>query len=179
MSSSHSVPPVSQFGHTSSSAAYVGSGLGFGGSGGDGDGSILLGGAGGSRRIRNVLTGGVIFYILSLPYMNQLTNSYLGNTDSKCPSFYTRIFHTALYMLVLVMLMTKTAFGLVPWNKVLGASALSALLFFFLTSPDMYRFTNSLLRLGADPGCPHNTSILLHAAVFMFVSHVLMCKAAL
>lgn len=178
-----SVPPVSQFGHTSSPGAYVGAGFGYSGSIDSGD--VISGGGGGGgawtsdRRVRNVLTGGVIFYILSLPYMNQLTNQHIGNSDSKCPTMYTRIFHTALYMLVMVMLMTKSAFSYLPGSKVIGASLLSALLFFFLSSPDMYRFTNALLKLGADPGCPHNTSIMLHAAVFMFVTHVLMCKASL
>jgi hypothetical protein len=123
----------------------------------------------------NLLTGGLIFYLLSTPFANQLTNRVIGHYESKCPSMYTRILHAILYTIVLLFLMAHFAYVRVSNSKTVLVSAVSGLLFFFLASPDLYAATNRLFRLGSDPSCPSATSILLHTVVFMLISHYLMC----
>ena len=128
----------------------------------------------GSSNSHNVVTGGILFFLLSLPELNRLTNKYIGHTESKCPSLYTRIFHSFLYMICIVFLMTQYAFMHAPWNRVLGIAILTGLLFFFLASPDLYAFTNSVVHFGSDSNCPTLTHILMHSVVFMIVVHFLM-----
>lgn len=126
-------------------------------------------------KMNNLLTGGLIFFLLSTPTANQLTNRIFGHFDSKCPSMYTRILHTIIYVVILLFLMSHFAYVQVTNHKTMLISVLSGLLFFFLASPDLYSATNKLFRLGSDPACPSITSIFLHTAVFIAISHYLMC----
>jgi len=126
-------------------------------------------------KMNNLLTGGLIFFLLSTPAANQITNRIFGHFDSKCPSMYTRILHTIIYCLILIFLMAHFAVVKVASSKSVMISVLSGLLFFFLASPDLYSATNKLFRLGSDPSCPSTTSILLHTVVFIVISHYLMC----
>lgn len=126
-------------------------------------------------KMYNLLTGGLIFYLLSTPMANQLTNRVIGNYDSKCPSMYTRITHTVIYCVVLLFLMGHFAAVRLASSKTVMVSVLSGLLFFFLASPDLYAATNRLFRLGSDPSCPSTASIFVHTFVFVLISHYLMC----
>ena len=125
--------------------------------------------------MNNLLTGGLIFFLLSTPTANSMTNRIFGAGDSKCPSMYTRILHTIIYALILIWLMAHFAYTKIATGKNVTISVLSGLLFFFLASPDLYAATNKLLRLGSDPSCPNTTSIFVHTIVFILCSHYLMC----
>lgn len=131
-----------------------------------------------SPHVPSVLSGGVLFALLSLPAANQFTNRVVAGAAGACPTMHTRVVHTLLFMLALALMVSQFGRQYVPaLGKMAVAGLLCGLLFFFLASPDVYRLTNMLVRLSPDAACPRLSHIFLHALVFMAVVHVMLCHA--
>jgi len=127
------------------------------------------------------IAGAALFAALSLPSVNELSNSVFGaGAGVRCPTGATRALHTVVFLLVSLLLLLqfgrqRSAADLQTAKDMVPVALFSALLFFFLASPDVYRLTNRVLRASADASCPAPMHILAHSAVFLIISHVLSC----
>ena len=118
-----------------------------------------------NKKLMSSLQAAVLFVLLNLPVVYQLTNRFLGNTwdeANQCPTNYGVLLHAGVFYL-LGYLMSK---GQSKSEKMKGCLT-GALLFAILSSPMAYRLVRSLLPFVASPeGCPSMVGVLVHAAVF-------------
>jgi hypothetical protein len=115
----------------------------------------------------------LLFVIVSLPSVYNLTNSSgLDTTSGPCPTSVGKLLHTLVFFLLLFLLMKY--FTLKKSGKTDGLMAkyafYSALIFFLLSSPEVYSVTRSLYSGIADSnGCPTLVGIMVHGLVFIAV----------
>lgn len=117
------------------------------------------------------LFAGLLFLILSLPDLYQVTNRLVTGRPSGCPTVYTRPLHTMVYLGATV--------GVMLWNHmplamIYPLALLSSALFFMLISPDLYQMTHTLGATGSNVFCPSIFSVSVHAVVFAAIHHFLM-----
>ncbi len=106
----------------------------------------------------------LLFIVFSLPFLYQLTNKVVGESGS-CVTPRSHLLHTALLGAVLYFGMHVT--------KV--QAALSATLFYLVSSPDVYGETKRLgLPLGRSADCPGYVAIAAHSVVFAMSLYWLM-----
>jgi hypothetical protein len=64
-------------------------------------------------------------------------------------------------------------------SKKFKYSFYSALIFFFVSSPIMYQFTQKLnghmIQISDQAGCPSNSGLLLHTVLFLIIIFAVMC----
>lgn len=109
-----------------------------------------------------------IFILLSLPSLYQKVNLSVYGIESTCPVWQSRILHTILMFAIIVLSMayfSGTMMTWKAWKPYLKPAIIGALMFFFVSSGDMYRLT-SLLKSSGNPDCPSMTGILTHGAVY-------------
>ena len=117
-----------------------------------------------------------MFMLLSLPQVYGKTNDLLKTNGDNCPTFKTRLLHTLAFF-VLSYLSAKFYGEKMSQNKMIRCALCSALMFFLLSSPELYQLTGSLMgnvsndfasKMG-DNNCPTLTGVLVHTAVFALV----------
>jgi hypothetical protein len=102
----------------------------------------------------------LFFAIASAPFVYGLTG---GADSSGCPTIFGRLLHTLIFAVICYLSMWgKTNVGIKlkhTWN--------SAMMFFFISSPEMYSLVGSIIPGVADSrGCPTNIGIALHTFVY-------------
>lgn len=109
-----------------------------------------------------------IFLLMSLPQVYGKSNDFIKE-QGDCPTFKTRLMHFVAYFVLLVLALKYVAKIDKPLAEICGYALYAALLFFFISSPEMYQITNSLagnyMRI-ADGACPTFNGVLAHTAVF-------------
>ncbi len=105
---------------------------------------------------------------MSLPQVYGKTNGFLSE-QSDCPTFRTRLLHFVAYLVLVILALKYLVKVDKPSPDVTGYALYAALLFFLVSSPEMYQLTNSLfgasLKL-ADGSCPTFNGVLVHTAFF-------------
>mgnify|MGYP006146752089 CR=1 FL=1 len=117
-----------------------------------------------------------MFMLLSLPQVYGKTNDLFKTGGENCPTFKTRLLHTLAFF-VLSYLSVKFYGEKISQNKMVRYALCSALLFFLLSSPELYQLTGSLMgnvnsEFSAKMGqsnCPTLTGVLVHTAAFSLV----------
>lgn len=117
-----------------------------------------------------------LFVLLSLPQVYGRTNNMLGANGADCPEYKTRILHTVSFF-VLTYLSAKFYGQPMSKKQMLRCSLVGALMFFFLSSTELYSVTGSLVgrvnnnlgqRMGPET-CPTLVGVAVHAIVFNLV----------
>lgn len=112
---------------------------------------------------------GAVFLVASLPQLYTRTNKLVsGVAGSPCPDYKSRLIHTLLFFVCIALVMKFV--DKVKNNKLITKySIYGALLFFFLSSPEMYSVTNRLVgaHLQYDPACPSVSAVILHTVVYV------------
>lgn len=119
-----------------------------------------------SQKLMHAGVNGAVFLAASLPQLYSATNQFVSENGS-CPTYKTRLLHTVIFFALLMLAMKYV-------NKSADSAALLAkhafhasMLFFVLSSPEAYRFTNALYPGLADlSGCPTMTGLVVHALLF-------------
>jgi hypothetical protein len=98
-----------------------------------------------------------------------------------CPTATGHLVHTAVFMVLIYALMLVTSYNTPdifrkPLLVLLKYAFFSALIFFVLSSAEIYKFVNKFTGgVTADfNGCPTNYGILLHAFIYFIVVFVMM-----
>lgn len=98
-----------------------------------------------------------------------LLPQYYDKANGNCPSFKTRIMQFVAYIVVIILAIKYLAKVDKSYQELAGYALYAGLLFFFLSSSDMYRLTDSLFGEYiniANFECPTFSGILIHAVVF-------------
>jgi hypothetical protein len=115
-----------------------------------------------NKKLEFSALGAVVFAVTSLPMLYSYTNKY-ANAEGDCPMYKTKLFHTFVFFLLNLAVMyyfSKLETGLKVKYSIYGA-----LVFFFLSSTEMYNFTDNFVNTSRS-GCPTLTGIVVHAVVY-------------
>ena len=106
--------------------------------------------------------GALVFLVTSLPMLYSYTNRY-WEVDGNCPMYKTKLFHTFVFFVLNLIVMHF--FSSLDYGLKVKYSIYGALVFFLLSSTEMYNLTNNFVST-SDAGCPNTTGIVLHAVVY-------------
>jgi hypothetical protein len=126
-----------------------------------------------NKTLQHAALGGFAFFAVSLPDLYARSNKFLA-VDGNCPSWKSRLLHTIAFFVVTHLITTYVEN---PEDKstIMKKCMSSTLLFFILSSPEVYRLTNSFGFINTaddNTACPTMTGILVHSGVF-FVANLL------
>ena len=117
----------------------------------------------------SILTG-IIFYVLSTKYLYKFTNNLFLNENNECPNITSKLIHTFLVFLINFLLM-RPELNLEKENRTkIKYSFYGALIFFLLSSKEMYNLTN----IDENIACPNYSSIFIHSIIYVLVILLLM-----
>jgi hypothetical protein len=125
-----------------------------------------------NKKLRHSAWAALVFVIVSLPQVYNVTNSVLPTAINGCPTPVGLLLHTLVFFAVLFFIMkTVTLRDTHKPSGLLAKYAFwSALIFFFLSSREMYAVTGSVISGLADSnGCPTLTGVLVHGLVYVAV----------
>lgn len=126
-----------------------------------------------NKTLQQASLGAAAFFAVSLPDFYARSNKFLA-VEGNCPSWKSRLLHTIAFFVVTYLIIMHVE---KPEDKsnVMKRCMASTLLFFVLSSPEVYRLTDSLgfLDTADDNACPTMTGILAHSVAFM-VANMLM-----
>lgn len=114
------------------------------------------------KKLSISLGSAVLFILTSLPQTYLLTDRFLPDKlfdkRTNCPTLLGRLVHTAVFFAL-----TYLSMGSVKKHGLkLKYSIYTALIYFFLTSPELY----AAVGFADYKGCPTFTGILVHAVVY-------------
>ncbi len=124
-----------------------------------------------NKTLQQAALGGLAFFAVSLPDFYARSNKFLA-VEGNCPSWKSRLLHTIAFFVVtylIIMYVEKSE----DKANVMKRCMTSALLFFVLSSPEIYRLTDSFGMLDtADDAsaCPTMTGILAHSGLFVLAN---------
>lgn len=124
------------------------------------------------NNLKQVAVPAGVFLALNLPQVYQSSGALSGfpGVPAGCPSAQTRLLHTVAFFAVTYLINKYHKKG--SDNKqMLRYSLYGALMFFILSSPELYSVTDSLVRsvVNVDMGsvgCPNLTGVLVHTLLF-------------
>jgi Na+/melibiose symporter-like transporter len=114
----------------------------------------------------------LIFLIIAQPKIYKITNSYFNN-HTDCPTLISKLIHIIIFFILTIIMLyfVKKTLN----NYVLIKYALiSSLLFFFLSSPELYNLTDEIFKIETDINCPNQKSIMLHGIIFWIINYYLL-----
>jgi Na+/melibiose symporter-like transporter len=114
----------------------------------------------------------MIFLIIAQPKIYKITNSYFNN-HTDCPTLISKLIHIIIFFILTIIMLYFVKKRLN--NYVLIKYALiSSLLFFFLSSPELYNLTDEIFKIETDINCPNQKSIMLHGIIFWIINYYLL-----
>jgi hypothetical protein len=123
-----------------------------------------------NKTLQQAAFGGAAFFAVSLPDFYARSNKFLA-VEGNCPSWKSRLLHTIAFFVVtylIIMYVEK------PEDKsnIMKRCMASTLLFFVLSSPEVYKLTDSFgfLDTADDKACPTMTGILAHSGLFVLAN---------
>lgn len=127
-----------------------------------------------SDKLKQASYPGAVFLVMSLPQVYGWTNS-LFKTMSDCPTWKTKLVHTLVFA-VLVMLVDKYVRKSTKTNEQMLEYALTcALVFFFVSSQEMYMLTHAIYPATLDQsGCPTGVGVIVHTILYVVVLAIAM-----
>lgn len=123
-----------------------------------------------NKTLRQAALGGLAFFAVSLPDLYARSNKLLA-VDGNCPSWKSRLLHTIAFFVVTYLIITYVEKP-DDTSIIMKRCMASTLLFFVLSSPEVYKLTDSfqLIDTADDKACPTITGILVHSGVFVAVN---------
>ena len=128
------------------------------------------------NKVKSSLFTAAIFFAVAQPTVYRYTNGYF-NDMTECPTLKTRLLHTVVFFLVslFIMIWLKDNLHITEKAKLYSKYAFyGALLFFFLSSAELYNLTNSVLGLNNNITCPAQSGIILHTGAYALILYGLM-----
>lgn len=136
------------------------------------------------------MMSGILFLVIASPYTFSITNSVTSRfglviaDKSGCPNLAGVLLHGMVFTLVIRAMMegkTKAHSCLKPYTSKDKwiVSMIAGLLFLLISSPFLYEAVDSLtssfgLKIASADGCPNLGGLLLHSAVYMGMTRLLM-----
>jgi hypothetical protein len=120
-----------------------------------------------NKMLQQSALSGLMFFAMSLPDLYIRSNKFL-ETEGSCPNWKSRLLHTIAFFVLnylVIMYVEKPA----NMDGAIKRCTYSALLFFLLSSPEVYRLTDALkvLDTADDNACPTITGVLVHSGLYV------------
>lgn len=109
-----------------------------------------------------------IFLIMSLPQMYLRSNNLLSE-QGNCPNYKSRLMHFVGFLVLAILVFKYVSKLDKSFPELLGYALYASLLYFLISSPEMYQLTNSLIGNSiklVDGSCPTFSGIFIHTGVF-------------
>lgn len=120
------------------------------------------------KSLRHAGVSAVLFLLVSMPQIYSQSNNLLSE-QGNCPNFKSKLMHFVVF-LVLAILVFKYLMKLDrSFGEMLGYALYASLLYYFISSQEMYQLTNLLLGDSVkttDGVCPTFSGVVLHTGVF-------------
>jgi hypothetical protein len=117
-----------------------------------------------------------VFAGVSLPHLYNHSNKLL-QTNGVCPNYKSKLAHMLVFVALSVLLMKYVSKSDKSLKQQIKYSIWGALLFFFISSEEMYRLTSSFVSELAVDGCPSVKGLAVHTGVYAIVLYGLMLLA--
>jgi ABC-type multidrug transport system fused ATPase/permease subunit len=123
------------------------------------------------RKIKITLKSSLLFFLLNLKQTYELTNKIFPfqTLHNGCVTNLGLLSHTIVFLLLTLLSMTGSN---IPLSVKLNHSILGSLIFFFLSSKQIYSIVNKILRL--YNGCQNIVNVLIHTLVYGFILLLIM-----
>jgi len=124
-----------------------------------------------SNNLRKAAWPTGLFLVLSLPQAYGQTNKLFRN-DGNCPTFKTKLLHTLLFFIITYISIKSNNDKNLSDSVLIDQSIYATLVFFFLSSTEMYSLTKNLtggIKLNSKLGessCPTFTAVFIHTILF-------------
>ena len=118
----------------------------------------------------------VVFAGVSLPQLYGQSNKLL-HANGSCPTYKSKLVHVLVFVALSVLMMKYVSKSNKPTRTQIKYAVWGALLFFFVSSEEMYRLTSSFVKDLAEDGCPTVKGLAVHTAVYAAVLYGLMLLA--
>lgn len=123
-----------------------------------------------------------LFLMMSLPQMYVNTNDYLQE-QSTCPTYKSKLLHFIIFAVLTYLSVKYLAKSDKPTHELLEYSIKVSLLYFFMSSVEMYQLTNIICSAVQDSSittlensCPTLHGTLIHTLLFgvslVFIDYV-------
>lgn len=117
-----------------------------------------------------------VFAGVSLPHLYNRSNKLL-HTNGVCPNYKSKLAHMLVFVALSVLLMKYVSKSDKSLRQQIKYSIWGALLFFFVSSEEMYRLTSSFVQDLAVDGCPSVKGLAVHTGVYALALYGLMLLA--
>jgi hypothetical protein len=118
----------------------------------------------------------VVFAGVSLPQIYSQSNRLL-NVNGVCPNYKSKLAHVLVFVALSVLLMKYVSKSDKSLRQQIKYSIWGAMLFFFVSSEEMYRLTSSFVKDLAVDGCPSVKGLVVHTGVYAVALYGLMLLA--
>lgn len=117
------------------------------------------------KNLRCAGLGAALFLVTSLPQLYSQTHRYAVSTTglSNCPNHKSKLLHMLLFFVLNLAVIRY--FNDMSWEASIKYAIYGSLLFFFLSSTEMYMLTDTAVDT-STAGCPSMTGVVVHAVVY-------------
>jgi hypothetical protein len=123
-----------------------------------------------NKILKQSMIVGAVFFAVSLPDFYARSNKFL-EVEGNCPSWKSRLLHTIVFFVVMYLTIVYVE---KPKDKseTIKRCMWSTLLFFVLSSPELYRLTDSfkMLDTADNNACPTMYGVSAHAVLFILIN---------
>lgn len=109
-----------------------------------------------------------IFLFVSLPQLYIKSNDFLLENGT-CPTYKSRLLHLLIFFILTLVCLKYLTKIKKTWLELFEYILYSSLLYFLISSPDMYMLTNNLaggsIKL-TDNTCPTINGIIVHVVIY-------------
>jgi hypothetical protein len=116
-----------------------------------------------NKKLKFSSLGALLFLATSLPSLYAYTNKYTHN-EGNCPTYTTKLLHVVVFFVLNLLAMRYM--GDLEWDLSAKYALYGSLVFFLLSSTEMYKLTNNLISTSNEVGCPNMTGLLVHTVVY-------------
>lgn len=120
-----------------------------------------------------------IFLILSLPQLYIKSNEFLSE-EGICPTYKSRLLHLLIFYVLAYICLRYLVKSEKDFVQLTGYIFYAALLYFLISSPDMYKLTDSIIGLfNTNPtvepikfvndSCPTIYGIITHTLIYLII----------
>lgn len=116
-----------------------------------------------------------VFLLSSLPQMYIKSNEFISGVEdenSSCPTYKSRLLHMVIFYVLTMVSLKYLVKSEKEWLYLGEYSARITLLYFLMSSPEMYIFTNSIANgsvVITEGSCPTIYGIIIHTVIFFIL----------
>ena len=110
----------------------------------------------------------LIFLAVSMPQVYSRTNA-LVDSNGSCPTYKSKLLHLLVFFALSLIVMQFAGKSSKPLATMAKYAFYGSLVYFLLSSTELYMLTNSVVGGLADDGCPTMKGIVVHTVVYMAV----------